>query len=332
MRKRSIRIGLVMLAGALLVFGTAAYMISEGLSLFDAFYLLIITVTTVGYGDIYPTTAAGRMLTLLVVPVGLLIVFGLGITYIADRMDDLVLRGGVGRMEKKVRSLKNHVIVCGYDSLGQEVVRNLRRRGGPVVVVDQDLDRLRGLEDEGVYYIVGNALEEETLVRAGILQARCIIATFSDDTSNVYLVLEARGIHPDVEVISSASGREARRRLYLAGASRVVSPQLLGGDILAKSAHSPYIYQLMSDMMSDDATDETISQIVVDPGSPLEGRCLRDFRQMGINARVMLMRGEDATVLSPTGEVELKPNMVLVVVGTVEELDRLDEMSSVRSD
>ncbi len=316
------------LALVLIIAGTFAYSLAEDLDLFQSLYLLIITVSTVGYGDIHPITTAGRIITLLILPIGLLVVFGLGVTYITEKVDDLVLKGGVGRIEKKVRELQDHFIVCGYGSLGQEVVRGLSRMGGPVVVVDQDLESLRSLDDSGVLYIVGNALEEDTLVRAGIRRARCVIATFSDDTQNVYLVLEARGIHQDVEVISSASGREASRRLYLAGASRVVSPQLLGGDILAKSAHNPYIYQLMSDMMSDDTRGETITQIVVSPGSRLAGRRLREFQQLDIDARVMLIRCRDSTILSPSGDVELEPHMVLVVVGKVEELNTLDRMSS----
>ncbi len=328
LRRVSTKTVLIIAAVGLLVLGTWGYAVVEDMDPFHALYFLIISVTTVGYGDMYPTTIPGRILTLFVVPVGILVVFGLGVSLSADVLWDLMLRGGAGRIERRVKSLRDHFIVCGYGRLGQEVVDSLKRMKGPVVVIDLELERLRGLEEEGVLYIVGDALEEGTLVRAGIDRARCVITTFSDDTRNVYLTLEAREIESDVTVISSASGREARRRLYLAGASRVVSPQILVGDILAKSAHNPYIYQLMSDMMSGDAPGETITQIVVSEGSDLSGKCLHDFQELGVSARVVLIRHEDETVLSPSGEFCLEAGMVLVVVGRTEELNRLDRMAS----
>lgn len=328
MRRVSSKVLLTVAALGLLVLGTWGYTVTENLDPFEAFYFLIISVTTVGFGDIHPTTEAGRILTLVVVPVGLLVVFGLGVTLFADRFWDMMLRGGAGRIERRVKSLRDHFIVCGYGRLGQEVVASLRRMKGPVVVIDRDAEKLRDLEGEGVLYIVGDALEESCLRRAGIERARCVLATFGDDTQNVYLTLEAREIKSDVPVISAASGREARRRLYLAGASRVVSPQILVGDILAKSAHNPHIYQMMSDMMSGDIPGETITQIVVSSGSQLSGKCLNDFRTMGLSARVVLIRQEDTTILSPSGDLCLEPGMVLVVVGEPEELDRMDRMSS----
>ncbi|MFP4200570.1 MAG: potassium channel family protein [Clostridia bacterium] len=317
---------MILLAAILALFGVGmvGYVHFEELSVFEAFYLLIVSITTVGYGDIHPVTAAGRSLTLILVPVGLLLVFGLGVSLATERLDDLILRGGMGRLERRIKRLQNHFIVCGYGRLGQEVVANLRKLGCRVVVIDKDRGRLTEMDED--LYIVGDALREDVLERAGIHRARALLATFSDDTLNVYLVLEATEIAPETEVISTASDRQATRRLYLAGASRVVSPQVMGADILAKSAYNPFIYQLMSDMMAGATPTDNISQIVVNEGSPLAGRHLRDFAKMDIDVRVMLIRTGDSTRLSPTGDALLEPGSVLVVLGRTEELEKLERM------
>ncbi len=319
------RIALAVAIGVVLFSGTLGFAYLEDMSFFEAFYLLVISVTTVGYGDVHPVTEGGRVLALAIVPVGLLLVFGLGVSYVTDRLDDLVLRGGVGRLERKIGQLKNHFIVCGCGRLGREIATNLEKMGCPVVIIDRDRERL--VEAGADLYLVGDALREEVLERAGIHRARAILTTFSQDTLNVYLVLEAREVAPEIEVISTASDREATRRLYLAGASRVVSPQLLGADILAKSAHSPSVYQLMTDIVSGTTPEDNIGQILINPGSPLEGRRLRDFAKMDVDVRVMLIRSDDSTQLSPDGGAELKAGSVLVVLGKREDLEKLDQLS-----
>jgi len=310
----------------LLLTGTAGYMVFEDLGLFEALYLVTMTVSTVGYGDVHPVTVAGRMLTLLLVPLGLLVVFGLGVATVADRLDDLVLRGGAGAMERKLAGLKDHFIVCGYGRLGQATVATLRRLGGQVVAIDLDRERF-GQAPSGFLYLVGDALRDEILLKAGIRRARAVISTFSDDVLNVYLALEARDLAPDVEVLSTASDHEATRRLQQAGVDRVVSPQTLGGEMLAKSAFNPGVYQLMSDVMWGALPAATIAQVVVAPSSVLAGRTLGDFRELGVAARVLLVRTPKSTVLSPSGDLRLDPGSIMVVIGEGPEVAKLERLA-----
>jgi voltage-gated potassium channel len=313
--------------GLLIVIGTIGYMVLEGLPPLEALYLLVITVTTVGYGDLHPVTAGGRILTMLLVPMGLLLVFGLGVATMAGRLDDMIFRGGAGALRRKIAGLKDHFIVCGYGRVGRGTAAMLRKLGGTVVVVERDPEQLRDIPPD-IFPVAGDALEEEVLLQAGIRRARSLIATFSDDTLNVYLVLEARDIRPDIEVTSTASSRESSRRLYLAGASRVVSPQVLGADILAKSAYNPAVYQLMSDMIGAEPLGGTITQVVVAPDSSLVGRSLGDFKELGIGGRVLLVRTPTSTVLSPSGDLRLEAGWVLVVIGEAAAIEKLERMAS----
>jgi len=325
--QRSRQTYLAVAIGLLMVIGTAGYMVLEGLGLLEALYLLVITVTTVGYGDLHPVTTGGRILTMLVVPIGLLLVFGLGVVTMAGRLDDMLFRGGAGALRRRIAGLKDHFIVCGYGRLGQGTAAMLKKLGGTVVVVERDPDRLRDIPPD-MHPVAGDALEEEVLLQAGIQRARSVIATFSADTLNVYLVLEARGLRPDIEVIATASSREAGRRLYLAGASRVVSPQVLGADILAKSAYNPAVYQVMSDMIGAESLGGTITQVVIAPESSLAGRYLGDFKELGIGGRVLLVRTPTSTVLSPSGDLRLEAGWVLVVIGEAPDIEKLERMAS----
>lgn len=319
---------------ALVLLSSAGYSWLEGMSFSEALYLTVMTVTTVGYGDVAPETPGGRALTVLLVPLGLVLVFGLGLSVFQEQLMDLVLRGGAGRLEKTISNLRGHYIVCGYGRLGRGCAAALRRLGGKVVVVEQDRQKVHGAADrgnKGIYFLVGNALEEDVLRRAGIERARAVISTFSDDTLNVYLTLEARDIRRDIEVISAATGREASRRLYLAGATRVISPLSLGAELLAKSAVNPSILQMMSDMISTTTPGERISQLPVAESSPLVGKELRELPDMGVRVRVVLVRQGGSTHLSPLGSFRIESGAVLAVVGESEELQRLEKLAAGRS-
>ncbi len=324
------RVNLLIAIILLLLLGTALLSFFEQITLFEAFYMLIISVTTVGYGDLAPETSTGRALMLAFIPVGLLLVFGLGVSLATERLDDLILRGGMGRLERRIAKMKDHFIVCGYGRLGREITNNLVKLGCPVVVIDKDRERVAEIED--ALFIVGDALREDVLERAGIHRARALVSTFSDDTLNVYLVLEASDVAPEIDVVSTASDREATRRLYLAGATRVVSPQVMGADIIAKSAYNPSVYQLMSDMISGATPADNINQVVINPGSQLVGRRLREFSEMGVEgARVMLIKKGDKTILSPSGEAVLEPGSVLVVFGKADDIDQLETLAVKRA-
>jgi len=320
--------GVIAFLAAVLAGGTISFVLAEGLSPLDALYFTVVTVTTVGFGDIAPTTALGKVLTLVLAPAGLVAVFGLGLSLIEDQVRSLILTGGVRPMERKLAAISGHFIVCGYGRLGSNVVKELRSMKKEVVVVDRDEHALRGVEDPGIIPVVGEALTEEVLQKAGIGRARALVTTFRDDTSNVYVVLEAREITQDIEIVSAASSREAARRLYLAGATRVVSPDLVGAEMLAKSAVNPAVLQLMSRLTDPRGLVENLSQVVISEGSRLAGVTLDRLRSMGVSAKIVMIRDGDSVEFLPTGSSMIRGGSVLVAACPADQLEKLEELAS----
>lgn len=306
--------------------GVGGFMWAEDLNFLDALYFTVTTITTVGFGDITPGTQAGKVLTLLLAPTGLVVVFGIGISLVEEHLRGIHL--GVWRfMDRRLATLTDHFIVCGYGRLGTIVVEQLRRMGKSVVVVDLDEQTVHRLADQGLPAVHGNALEESVLRRAGIERARAVVTTFGDDTLNVYLVLEALDIRKDIEVISAASNRESVRKLYLAGAKRVVSPPLLAGEMLAKSALNPAVIQLVSEVTDAAEVGEKVTQVPVDERSPLVGKQLRQLEGLGLKVKIVLAKEGNELKLSPSGDYTIRARSVLVAAGDGPELARLERLT-----
>lgn len=225
----------LILLGTLYLLAVGLFMLLEKLSLLDAVYFTVVTLMTIGYGDIRPLTPAGKLVVVLLMPLALVLASGLGAWLLQIRLEE-VMKGAWRRMEQRLRNLSGHVIVCGYGRLGSVVVDNLVEQGEAVVVIDTDETKVRRLIDAGVPAVLGSALEEKVLRKAGLERARSVVSTFWDDTDNVYVVLSVRDQRSDIEVISAATTREAIRHLTLAGATKVISPTLVAGEMLARSA------------------------------------------------------------------------------------------------
>ena len=214
--------------------GTAGYTLIEGWPVFDALYMTIITLTTIGYGEVHELSAQGRIFTVV------LVMFGLGAAAaFAAQFARLFIEGELGeywrkrRMERMLNRLKGHVIVCGYGRIGQAICSELREMGATVAVVEMEEERLNAARDAGLPVMVGNATSDVSLLGAGVQRAEAVVAALSRDTDNVFVALSARDLNPDVRVIARAEDRALESRMLKAGVDRIVYPAQLGGGRIA---------------------------------------------------------------------------------------------------
>lgn len=231
LRLRLIRLSLVLLGIALV--GTAGYMVLEGYSPLDALYMTVITLTTVGYGEVHELSTGGRLFTIA------LILGGVGtMAFLLSTLVEYLVGGEltgslrIRRMQHMIDSLTGHYIVCGFGRVGQEVVRDLRRQGAAVVVIESDPDPAILLDPE-VPHVSADASSEEALERAGIERARGLVAATGDDSTNIVISLTARTLQPGLMIVARASHSAAEAKLLRAGATSVVSPHRIGGQRMA---------------------------------------------------------------------------------------------------
>lgn len=319
----------LVLIAALIMGAAILFAVFEDLGPFDALYLTITTLTTLGYGDLTPVSTAGKTVAMVVAVGGLLVVFGVGLEVLQDGLRQAI-SGRDRRMERELATISGHHIVCGYGRLGMRTVEELLRLGQTVVVVEIDPAVAAEAAALGLPTVIGDALLQESLLKAGIARARSVVATFASDADNVYLVLECRELRRDVEVICAAFGREAARRMYLAGATRVISPHAVAAEMAAKSAVNPAVIQWMSCASDATALSESLTQLVVHPRSPLVGRHISQLPALGINVKVVATKLGDNLSLPQSQDFEILPDLLLVVAGTVDQLERLEQLARER--
>ncbi len=311
---------------ALGVAGTLGYALIEDAGWWDAIYMTVITLTTVGYGEVFPLSRGGEMFTaaLLVTGLGLFLFL---VTDIARTIVEGELRQVLGRARRSrmIDRMRGHEIVCGYGRMGRAVVAELRRSGRQVVVVDKNLDRVTGLVEAGVPHIAGDATSGEVLRRASVATARGLVACLNDDAHNVYTVLTARSMNPGLFIVARAAEAEAERRILQAGADRVVNPYQIGGSRLAHMVVKPTIVSFFDASLRGD-TELQLDQSVLRPGGLLTGMTLAEAdvrRRWGLG--IVAVQREGAVLQHPPADFRLAEGDVLIVFGTLSQIRAFDQ-------
>jgi voltage-gated potassium channel len=320
-RRLRLAIGLVL---SVFVVGTLGFW-SFGLSFLDAMYMTVITITTVGYRELggEDLSDAEKLFTMAIIVTGVstvLYTFTLGVQVVVEGQ----LREFVGRrrMDRKISGMHDHVIVCGFGRVGRAVAHELEREGARVVVIDEDADRVAGIEFPTV---IGDATHDETLRTAGIDRARALVAALEGDAENLFVTLSCRAIKSDLFIVARARQEDSVEKLSRAGADRVVNPQELGAARMASFVVQPNVAEFVDVVMHERSMDFRMREVEIPEDSQLSGMTLRDanLRQRA-GVLVLALRGDDgAFTTNPDPDVELHPRNVIVAVGTDEALQEL---------
>jgi voltage-gated potassium channel len=324
-------VGIGALSGLLIV-GTTGFVLLEELSLVDSLFMTVITISTVGFGEVRPLSPAGRLFT-----IGL-IMGGAGIAaYSLSIAADFFFSGAWrAQWEHRRRSLmlsklNQHVIICGYGRVGRHVAEELIAEKLPFVVIESNAEKVAHLQEAGKLALHGNAANENVLKEAGIERARGLVAAVNSDAENVFITLTARGMRDDLRIIARANYEESESKLMRAGASRVILPYRTSGRRMVTLMVRPEVADFLDEVAHASDLELLIDQVAIAPGSPIIGQSLRAIRarlQDQSGATLLACRVPNGPVTTQMKEQETAiADMHIIALGTREQLRALQALA-----
>lgn len=319
----------VILSFVIVGVGTSGYMIIEGWNILDALYMTIITLTTVGYGEVHKVGKSGQIFTIFLIFVGvgfILYVAGAVVQFMVEGRLRILL--GRKRLENKIKHLKNHYIVCGYGRIGQVLCEKLREQPIDIVIIENNPDLINIMDNDDVLYIAGSATDESNLQSAGIKKAKVLIAALATDTDNVFLVLTARQMNPEIFILARTSHKESESKLRAAGANMVESPYDIGAVRMAQRLLRPTVTSFLDIALTRHDKNIQMEEIPVDPSSELSNVALKDsgIRQM-FDLIIIAMKKADGNMLfNPSFETVIEGGDTVIAVGEYDNLLKLENI------
>ena len=309
-----------------IAFGTVGYVLVEHMEVFEAFYMTLITISTVGFSEVRPLSVAGRSITLVIIICGISL-----LTYTLGQVARIFIEGelrrilGRRKLEKQIAQLENHYIICGYGRIGNIIVNELARAGIPAVVIEQDPEAAAELEEHGILHLKMDATTDEALLAAGLERAKGLVTAVSSDADNVFIALTAKGMRPDIFILARASDVKNEPKLLRAGATRVVCPYQLGGRRMAEILHKPTVIDFLDRTMVNNELDLQISEAMIGDRSPMVGKTVMDshLRQEFGVIIIAIKRRCGVMVFNPGPMEQFAAGDVIVVIGKGEEMRRM---------
>lgn len=316
----------ILLIISVVLFGVCGYMLIEGYSLFDAFYMAIITITTIGYYEVRPLSEAGRVFNVIFI-----ITSFSTFTFVLARITQYILSGEMKlyftkkRLMEALEKMHNHVVVCGFGRNGQQAVKTLKAHKIDFVVIEKEAEAIRqqAHEDRTLVYLTGNATDDEVLIQAGVQRARAILITLPQDADNVFIVLSARSLNPGLRIISRASNQSATAKLYKAGADSVIMPDMIGGTHMATLVSKPDVIEFIDFLSGEDGEAIHIEAVGCEQlPVTIRNKTLKeimDWKKTGVNC-IGIKDETGRFVINPPDSVVIGEGMKVIVLGTREQI------------
>jgi voltage-gated potassium channel len=328
---RYVGIGLILLLFTIAA-GTAGLALIEHYSVADAFYMTVITISTVGFGEVHELSTAGRGLIVGLIVIGLALA-----TYTIGALGNIIVEGqfkrllGRNKMNRELAAIKDHYIICGFGRMGQIVCDALEEQGKPLVIItnlEEEYDQITG---DGRLAVFGDATEDETLLKAGLLSARWLVAVVSSDVDNLYITLSARELarsgNSKLYILARASGPKSQQRIKHAGADRVISPYLIGGSRLVDALLRPHVYDYMEVLSQNSELDLMIEELEISSGSSIVDKAI-----METNLRIeydLIIIGVTSSsgekIFNPKSGYTIAAGDTLILLGNKQQLARLEK-------
>ncbi|SPF39299.1 TrkA-N [Candidatus Sulfotelmatobacter kueseliae] len=320
--------------GALLLLvmavGTAGYHYIEGWPWFDGFYMVVTTLTTIGYQEVHPLSHAGRVFNVFVILSGVSLLL-LGVGSLSQALLEFELHNFFGRrrMEREIGRLDGHYIICGMGRVGRSVARELAQKPVPFVIIENAEAKRQRYASENWLAIAGDATQEQTLRQAQIERARGLIAATTTDATNLYIVLTARGLNPRLTIIARVSEDNAEKHLLTAGADSVVSPYSFAGRRIAQSLLRPHVVSFLDTATTHLGMDLEIGEIQIMPNSVFAGKTIENShirQERGVI--VLAIKRREGMRFNPAPDERIEPDDCLIAMGEPAQLRQLEQMAA----
>lgn len=317
---------------AIILIGIGGYYLLLDISLMDAFYMTVITISTVGFQEVVPLTVPAQLFTII------LIFFSLGtLGYTGSQLISFFFGGTLQevwreqKMKDRLADLNDHIIVCGAGETGQHIIQSLERENVEFVVIEFEEDKLEAIKEyDNVIAFQGDATQDEVLEKAGIHRAKGLIAALNSDANNLYTVLTARQLKPDLLIVARAITHNSHEKLIRAGADKTVSPNEIGGHRMASMLLKPSVIAFLDTITHSGKIDLNLNEVVIQPSSAISNKTLMQANipeQTDLIIIAIKEKDDDDIVFNPTKDHLLKPGQTLIALGDNDDLKKLKKLA-----